>query len=109
MMILNVRVGQKLRIPIEDHSQRSEGLALTVVAISDAQQQVRSGASKLGPDSGKSRHWKWYQIKPKDRYTKIAREQLGDATRWREIFEMNKEVFSDPNMIRPGVRIKLPG
>ena len=105
----SVRVGQKLRIPIEDHSQRSEGVALTVAAIFDAQQQIHSGASKLGPDSDKTRHWKWYQIKPKDRYTKIAKEQLGDATRWREIFEMNKEVFSDPNMIRPGVRIKLPG
>jgi nucleoid-associated protein YgaU len=50
----------------------------------------------------------WYQIAPNDRYITIAREQLGDGGRWREIFELNKDKFPDPGRIRPGVRIKLP-
>ncbi len=49
-----------------------------------------------------------YQIKKNDRYVSIAREELGDVTRWREIYELNKEVFPDPQFIREGVRIKLP-
>ncbi len=52
--------------------------------------------------------WKWYEIKKDDRYISIAREQLGDAKRWPEIHELNKEKFSDPSRIRVGVRIKLP-
>jgi len=51
---------------------------------------------------------RWYQVKKNDRYVSIAREQLGDAARWRELHELNKDKFPDPRMIREGVRIKLP-
>jgi len=51
---------------------------------------------------------RWYQVKKNDRYVSIAREQLGDAARWRELHELNKDKFPDPQMIREGVRIKLP-
>ncbi|UCE61260.1 MAG: LysM peptidoglycan-binding domain-containing protein [Phycisphaerales bacterium] len=51
---------------------------------------------------------RWYQIKTDDRYVSIAREQLGDGSRWPEIHELNKDKFPDPGRIRPGVRIKLP-
>ena len=52
--------------------------------------------------------FRWYQIKKNDRYISIAREQLGDANRWREIYEMNQDKFPNAQMIRDGVRIKLP-
>ena len=51
---------------------------------------------------------RWYQIKKNDRYVSIAREQLGSASRWREIYELNKDKFPDAQRIRSGVRIKLP-
>ncbi len=55
-----------------------------------------------------SRAWRWYQIRKGDRYISIAREQLGDGKRWREIYELNKDRFPDPSRIRAGVRIKIP-
>ncbi len=51
---------------------------------------------------------KWYQVKKNDRFASIARDQLGDAGRWHEVYEMNKDKFPDPQKIREGVRIKLP-
>lgn len=51
---------------------------------------------------------RWYQVCKNDRYVSIARQQLGDAGRWKEIFELNKEKFPKEGMIREGVRIKLP-
>ncbi len=51
---------------------------------------------------------RWYQIRKNDRYISIAREQLGNSNRWREIYELNKDKFPDPQRIREGVRIKLP-
>ncbi len=51
---------------------------------------------------------RWYQVRKNDRYVSIARQQLGDASRWREIYDLNKDKFPDPNQIRDGVRIKLP-
>ena len=47
-------------------------------------------------------------MKKNDRYASIARDKLGDPGRWRELHELNKEKFPDPQMIREGVRIKLP-
>ena len=54
------------------------------------------------------KNFRWYQVQKNDRYASIAREQLGDANRWREVFEMNKDKFPNPEQIREGVRIKLP-
>lgn len=51
---------------------------------------------------------RYYQVKKNDRWASIAREQLGDAARWRELHELNKDKFPDPQVIREGVRIKLP-
>jgi nucleoid-associated protein YgaU len=52
--------------------------------------------------------FRWYQVRQNDRYISIAREQLGDANRWREIYELNKDKFPDEDRIRAGVRIKIP-
>lgn len=51
---------------------------------------------------------RWYQVRKKDRLVSIAREQLGSESRWKEIFELNKDKFPDPGRIREGVKIKLP-
>lgn len=51
---------------------------------------------------------RWYQVRKNDRYITIAREQLGDENRWKEIFELNRERFPDPSRIREGVRIRIP-
>jgi nucleoid-associated protein YgaU len=65
----------------------------------------RSAGDRTQADAGSFR---WYQIRKNDRYISIAREQLGDSNRWREIYELNKDKFPDPQRIREGVRIKLP-
>jgi nucleoid-associated protein YgaU len=39
----------------------------------------------------------------------IAEQELGDGNRWREIYEMNKDIIGDnPDLIRPGQELKLP-
>jgi nucleoid-associated protein YgaU len=60
------------------------------------------------PASAQDPSFRWYQIQDGDRYISIARDQLGDASRWQELFELNKDRFPDPGRIRVGVRIKLP-
>lgn len=49
---------------------------------------------------------RWYTIQPKDSLSSIARRELSDAGRWREILELNRELKKD--RIFPGKRIKLP-
>jgi len=39
----------------------------------------------------------------------IARDQLGAASRWPEIYELNKDVIgSNPNLIQIGMVLTLP-
>jgi len=49
-----------------------------------------------------------YIVKGGDSLSKIAKEQLGSAARWPEIFELNKDQIANPNVIRVGQELKLP-
>ena len=52
---------------------------------------------------------KTYVIQVGDSLSKIAKELLGDANKWKEIYEANKDVIKDPNVIEPGTEIDIPG
>lgn len=47
-----------------------------------------------------------YTVKPGDTFSKIAKTQLGDASRWRELQALNPNV--DPRMLKVGMALKLP-
>ena len=38
----------------------------------------------------------------------IAKEQLGKASRYMEIFEANQPMLKDPNLIYPGQTLRIP-
>lgn len=49
-----------------------------------------------------------YTVKLGDFLIKIAREQLGNSSRYMEIYNLNRDILSDPNRIYPGQVLKLP-
>ena len=49
-----------------------------------------------------------YVVKSGDSLSKIAKELWGDAKRWPEIFEANKDKIKDPNLIHPGQELRIP-
>ncbi len=50
----------------------------------------------------------YYVIEKGDTLGAIAKEFLGSASRYPEIFEANREVIQDPNKIFPGQKIRIP-
>jgi LysM repeat protein len=50
-----------------------------------------------------------YTVKPGDTLSAIAKEQLGSANAYMRIFEANRDQLSDPNKIKPGQVLKIPG
>ncbi len=51
--------------------------------------------------------WKWYTVKAGDKgFYAIARTQLGDAGRWKQIRDLNPDV--DSTKLRVGQKIKIP-
>jgi nucleoid-associated protein YgaU len=48
-------------------------------------------------------------VAPGDSLSAIAQRELGNGSRWRELYELNKEVVGpNPNVIRAGQTLKLP-
>ena len=49
-----------------------------------------------------------YTVKSGDTLSRIARELLGNANAYQEIFEANRDQLSDPDKIKPGQVLKIP-
>lgn len=49
-----------------------------------------------------------YTVKSGDTLSKIAKEKLGDANAYMEIFKANRDQLEDPNQIKPGQVLKIP-
>ncbi|MEG2804888.1 LysM peptidoglycan-binding domain-containing protein [Stenotrophomonas sp.] len=49
-----------------------------------------------------------YTVQKGDSLSKIAKQELGDANAWKQIFEANRDVLGDPDKIFPGQTLKLP-
>ncbi len=50
----------------------------------------------------------YYTIVKGDTLWAIASEHLGNGTKYPEIFEANREVIKDPDLIYPGQKIRIP-
>ena len=49
-----------------------------------------------------------YTVARGDSLSKIAKTVYGDANRWRDIFEANRDQIDNPDLIHPGQVLKLP-
>ncbi len=49
-----------------------------------------------------------YTVKPGDTLSKIAKEFLGNANAYMDIFNANKDQLSDPDKIKPGQQLRIP-
>jgi nucleoid-associated protein YgaU len=49
-----------------------------------------------------------YEVKPGDSLSKIAKAEYGDAQAYMRIFEANRDILSNPNLIHPGQKLKIP-
>jgi nucleoid-associated protein YgaU len=49
-----------------------------------------------------------YTVKSGDSLSKIAQQHYGDGKKWRAIFEANRDLISNPDLIHPGQVLKIP-
>ena len=78
------------------------------------QQEVVADIRATGAPSGTQQRQsgtqaeRTYTVKSGDTLSKIAKEMLGDANAYTEIFNANRDVLSDPDKIKPGQVLKIP-
>ncbi len=51
---------------------------------------------------------KFYTVKKGDSLSKIAKHEYGDAMKYQNIFEANRPMLTDPNLIYPGQVLRIP-
>jgi nucleoid-associated protein YgaU len=65
---------------------------------------VQSGVQSTAPVVSA----KTYTVVKGDSLSKIAKHVYGNANRWRQIFDANRDQLDDPDLIKPGQILKLP-
>ena len=51
---------------------------------------------------------KTYTVVQGDSLSKIAKREYGDASKWRQIYQANKDVIDNPDLIEPGQNLIIP-
>ena len=51
---------------------------------------------------------KTYTVVKGDSLSKIAKREYGDAQKWHQIYEANRDIIKDPDLIYPGQILRLP-
>jgi nucleoid-associated protein YgaU len=52
--------------------------------------------------------FEWYEVKPSDTLTKIAGKKLGSSKLYGEIARLNRDRINDKNVLKPGLKIRIP-
>ncbi len=47
-------------------------------------------------------------VAPGDSLSKIAKREYGDASKWPRIFEANRDVIKNPDLIHSGQNLRIP-
>lgn len=70
---------------------------------------VQSGSSSTAPSPVPATSaGRTYTVVKGDNLSKIATSVYGNANKWRTIYEANKDIIKDPNLIHPGQVLKIP-
>ena len=105
---------------VDDHATR-EKVILAVgntegVAQVDDQMRVKTRgevlqeerAEKAEKAAAEAAQSKFYTVVSGDSLSKIAKEFYGDPMKYPEIFEANKPMLKDPDLIYPGQVLRIP-
>ena len=64
-----------------------------------------SGSVSSAPVADRART---YTVVAGDSLSKIAKRELGDANKWKAIYEANRDKITNPDLIHPGQVLTLP-
>ncbi|MEL6987654.1 MAG: peptidoglycan-binding protein LysM [Bacteroidota bacterium] len=109
-----------LELPIENMSLELEEDKVTVYGQTPSQRDKEKVVLALGNVTGIATvddrisvvepepESQFYEVKSGDTLGKIAKEYYGDPMKYPIIFEANKPMLADPNLIYPGQVLRIP-
>ena len=79
-----------------------------IKTIPDWKNEVVADIKPTGGGASAAGGSQTYTVKAGDTLSKIAKEHLGDANAYIDIFNANKDQLKDPDKIKPGQVLKMP-
>ncbi|MBK8505106.1 MAG: peptidoglycan-binding protein LysM [Saprospiraceae bacterium] len=110
----------KLNLPIQDLDLEVTDDVVTVYGQTESQADKEKIILALGNVAGiatvddrisvvvPAPEATFYEVKSGDSLSKIAKAHYGDAMKYPVIFEANKPMLKDPNLIYPGQVLRIP-
>ncbi|MFH1782560.1 MAG: LysM peptidoglycan-binding domain-containing protein [Candidatus Omnitrophota bacterium] len=89
---------------IKDPDNLTKGTAI-LIPIEQESQAVKESTQTKTVSQVSTRE---YIVIKNDTLSKIARKELGNGLRWKEISELNKDRLKNPDRLIPGMRLRLP-
>ena len=83
--------------PSQDVKEKIILASGNVVGVGEVQEDINVAGTQF------------YEVKSGDTLSKIAKTFYGNANRYPEIFEANKPMLKDPDLIYPGQMLRIPG
>ena len=102
-----IRAAEQKAKEAEEKAKEAEA-KLRAAERASAEAKIRAAQIERRKQLEEERKARTYVVKAGDNLSKIAKEVLGDASRWPEIFEANKDQIKDPNLIHVGQELKMP-
>ena len=69
---------------------------------------VQGGSASTASGETSTNGGRTYVVVKGDSLSAIAKREYGDAKEWRRIYDANKDVIKDPDLIYPGQTLRLP-
>jgi nucleoid-associated protein YgaU len=70
---------------------------------------LRGGSSSTAPSASAAvASERTYVVVEGDSLSAIAKRMLGDGNKWRKIYEANRDIIDDPDLIFPGQKLRIP-
>jgi len=102
----DIYVGQKLVIPPLPGSEQDKDKGIFSSEI--FKKVVSIGREHITNKVRQGKPSKLYTVRDDDNLWRIAAEQLGDGSRYKEIAKLNADILEDEDFVPVGTRLKLP-
>jgi nucleoid-associated protein YgaU len=79
-----------------------------IKTVPDWQKEIVGDIKATGAPAAAATSGTTYTVKAGDTLSKIAKEHLGNANAYMEIFNENRDQLSDPDKIKPGQVLRIP-
>ncbi|HEX3730080.1 MAG TPA: LysM peptidoglycan-binding domain-containing protein [Opitutaceae bacterium] len=93
---------------IADLRRRLEAAVAEASAARTAAEQVQAAPALPPPEAEPAAEPRVYVVQDGDTLTRISLRVYGAVSRWREIYEANRDVLASENALQPGQTLKVP-